>query len=71
VTAVDARSLAILDNWRVAGSVSGLGVSSDGAHVYAAVEGGVVVLEAATGNEVGEVAVPTDAPIVRVTALAA
>ncbi|MGH2635046.1 MAG: YncE family protein [Actinomycetota bacterium] len=70
VTALDARTLEVLDTWRVAGSVSGLGVSSDGTSVYAAVEGVVVVLDAATGREVRAVPVPTDAPVVRVTPLA-
>jgi len=71
VSAVDAGTFEVLDTWHVTGSISGLGVSSDGAHVYAAVEGRVVVLDAATGDEVREVSVPTDAPVVRVTPLAA
>lgn len=70
VSAVDAGTFEVIATWHVDGAVSGLGVSSDGAHVYAAVGDRVVVLDATTGGEVGEVAVPTDAPIVRLTPLA-
>ncbi len=71
VSAIDAATFETLATWHVDGAISGLGIASDGAHVYAAVEGQVVVLDAATGDEVREVAVPTDAPVVRVTPLAA
>lgn len=71
VSAIDAATFETLATWDVDGAISGLGIASDGAHVYAAVEGRVVVLDAATGVEVREVALPTDAPVVRVTPLAA
>ena len=70
VSAIDAGTFETLATWHVDGTISGLGIASDGAHVYAAVEGRVVVLDAATGLEVREVAVPADAPVVRVTPLA-
>jgi hypothetical protein len=71
IVALDPTTLRVLDTWRLAGSVSGLGVSSDGESVYAAVGGRVVVLDASTGREIDEVLLPTDQPIDRVTALAA
>lgn len=70
VTALDAQTLEVLDTWHVVGAISGLGVSSDGSNVYAAVEGRVVLLDSETGDEVRDVSVPTDAPVVRVTPLA-
>jgi hypothetical protein len=69
VSAMDAGTFEVVATWHLDGAISGLGISSDGAHVYAAVGDRVVVLDATTGGEVGEVAVPTDAPIVRLTTL--
>jgi hypothetical protein len=71
VSVVDAATFEVRSTWRIDGAISGLGVASDGTHVYAAVGDRVVVLDAATGDEVREVAVPTDAPVVRVTPLPA
>jgi hypothetical protein len=70
VGAFDAATFERTATWSVGGSISGLGVASDGAHVYAAVGNRVIVLDATTGSEVREVGVPTDAPVVRVTPLA-
>jgi DNA-binding beta-propeller fold protein YncE len=71
VTAVDASTFEVLDTWRMDGVVSGLGVSSDGASLYTALDGRLAVLDATSGVEIGGVTVPTDQPIVRVTPLAA
>lgn len=71
VAALDARTFDVLDTWRISGPVSGLGVSSDGATVYAAAGGQLVLLDAARGSELGAVPLPTDQPVVRLTALAA
>jgi sugar lactone lactonase YvrE len=71
VVALDASTFEVLETWHVAGSVSGLGVSADGASVYAAAGGTVTVLDATTGAEVGEVALPSDGPVVRVQPIAA
>ena len=71
VAALDARTFEVLDTWRISGPVSGLGVSSDGTTVYAAAGGRVVLLDATSGSELGAVALPTDQPVVRLTALAA
>ncbi len=70
VGAFDAATFERAATWTVDGSISGLGVASDGAHVYAAVGDRVIVLDATTGSEVREVGVPTDAPVVRLTPLA-
>jgi hypothetical protein len=70
VAALDARTFEVLDTWRISGPVSGLGVSSDGATVYAAAGGRVVLLDATSGSELGAVPIPTDQPVVRLTALA-
>jgi hypothetical protein len=71
VSAVDAATFEVLATWDLDGSISGLGVSSDGAHLYAALDGRVAMLDTVTGGEVGAVPLPTDAPVVRVTPLAA
>ncbi len=71
VAALDAGTFELLDTWELQGNVSGLGVSSDGEGVYAAVGGRVAVLDAASGAELGEVSLPTDEPVVRVIPLAA
>src|SRR3990172_2567413 len=70
VVALDAATFEVLDTWRLAGAVSGLGVSSDGASVYAAVGARVTILDATSGLEVGQVPLPTDQTVVRVTPLA-
>ena len=70
VTAFDAGTFEVIDTWRLEGIVSGLDFSSDGSSVYAALEGRIVVLDVRTGLEIGAVPVPTDEPVVRVTALA-
>jgi hypothetical protein len=70
VTAFDAATFETIDSWRLDGVVTGLDFSSDGSSVYAATEGRIVVLDVRTGLEIGAVPVPTDGPVVRVTALA-
>jgi hypothetical protein len=70
VSAFDAATFEEIDSWRLEGVVSGLDFSSDGSSVYAATEGRIVVLDVRTGLEIGAVPVPTDEPVVRVTALA-
>ena len=70
VTAFDAATFEEIDSWRLEGVVSGLDFSSDGSSVYAAIEGRIVVLDVRSGLEIGAVPVPTDEPVVRVTALA-
>ena len=70
VTAFDAATFEQIDSWRLEGVVSGLDFSSDGSSVYAATEGRIAVLDVRTGLEIGAVPVPTDEPVVRVTALA-
>jgi hypothetical protein len=71
VTAIDASTFETVDTWRLDGTVSGLGVSSDGASLYTALDGRVSVLDVTSGAEIGGVAVPTEQPIVRVLPLAA
>ena len=53
VYALDAGSLNVVHRWAVPGSVSDLGLSDDGARLYAAITDRVAVLDAASGTEVG------------------
>jgi hypothetical protein len=46
---IDARTLAVTGRWPVQGGVVDLDLSNDGARLYAAVDDGVTVLDAATG----------------------
>ena len=60
VTAIDVGTFEVLDRWSVQGRISSLGLSGDGARLYAATGDGLVVLDAANGREMA--AVPVDAP---------
>ena len=60
VTAVDVGSSEVVDRWSVDGRISSLGLSTDGARLYAATGDGLVVLDAVSGADLGAVAV--DAP---------
>jgi hypothetical protein len=64
VERIDTDSLSVADVWDT-GDVTGLGLSSDGRRLYVAGGGDVKVLDAGTGAELGNVAVPSPAPIDR------
>src|SRR5262245_26566599 len=64
VERIDTESLTVADVWNT-GDVTGLGLSSDGRRLYVAVGEDVKVLSAASGAELGTVAVPSPAPIDR------
>ncbi|MGZ5298651.1 MAG: YncE family protein [Actinomycetota bacterium] len=51
VLAIDTASLEVAHRWPMHGDVSGLGLSADGQRLYVALEDGVAVLDAATGQE--------------------
>jgi len=60
VTAVEVGTFETVDRWSVEGRISSLGLSADGARLYAATGDGLVVLDATSGDEVAAVAL--DAP---------
>jgi hypothetical protein len=70
VESIDTDSLSVADVWDT-GDVTGLGLSSDGRRLYVAVGGDVKVLDVGTGAELGTVAVPSPAPIDRLSTPAA
>lgn len=70
VERIDADSLMVADVWDT-GEATGLGLSADGKRLYAAVGEDVKVLNARTGAELGTVAVPSPAPIDRLSTTAA
>jgi DNA-binding beta-propeller fold protein YncE len=70
VERIDTDSLTVADVWD-AGDVTGLGLSADGRRLYVAVGEDVKVLDARTGAELGTVAVPSPAPIDRLSTPAA
>ena len=70
VERIDTDSLTVADAWDT-GNVTGLGLSADGKRLYVAVGEDVKVLDAATGAELGTVAVPSPAPIDRLSTPAA
>ena len=51
VFAIDTESLGLVHRWPMDGDVSGLGLSVDGRRLYVALQDGVEVLDAATGQE--------------------
>jgi DNA-binding beta-propeller fold protein YncE len=55
VFAIDTTSLDVMHRWPMDGDVSGLGLSVDGLRLYVALEDGVAVLDAATGQELTSV----------------
>ena len=64
--AIDAETLAVTARWSVAGPVSDVGLSSDGARLYAALRDHIAVLDPATGSELGSLPVPGVASILDV-----
>jgi hypothetical protein len=64
VERIDTDSFSVADVWDT-GDVTGLGLSSDGRRLYVAGGGDVKVLDAGNGAELGNVAVPSPAPIDR------
>lgn len=60
VIALDVGAFEVLDRWSVKGRISSLGLSADGARLYAATGDGLVVLDASSGRQMA--AVPVDAP---------
>jgi hypothetical protein len=64
--AIDAETLAVTARWSVAGLVSDVGLSSDGARLYAALRDHIAVLDPATGSELGSLPVPGVASILDV-----
>jgi DNA-binding beta-propeller fold protein YncE len=70
VTAIDVRTLEVLDSWNVGGDVTGLGLSADGSRLYAATADGLEILDVTDGSEVAAVAVHTPEPVTKVIALA-
>jgi hypothetical protein len=71
VTAIDVATFDVLHRWSVEGSVTGLGLSSDGEHLLAATADGLGIVDLATGREVGAVDVRSPEPVTRVTAISA
>ncbi len=55
VFAIDTTSLDVVSRWPVQGDVSGLGLSVDGLRLYVALQDGVAVLDAVTGEELTSV----------------
>jgi DNA-binding beta-propeller fold protein YncE len=53
VLALDVATLDVVGRWALDGEVSSLGLSADGARLFAAVGGGMAVLDTATGAELG------------------
>jgi hypothetical protein len=70
VTSFDVATLRVLDRWTLQGDVSSLGLSPDGTRLYAAVEGGMAVLDSSTGRELGRVPVAATGDVLSVQALA-
>jgi hypothetical protein len=64
--AIDAETLAVTARWSVAGPVSDVGLSSDGARLYAALTDHIALLDPATGSELGSLPVPGVASILDV-----
>ncbi len=53
VYAIDTGSFAVLDRWAMAGPVADLGLSADGARLYAALTDSLSVLDPASGAGLG------------------
>jgi hypothetical protein len=71
VHAIRVSTFEVADRWRLDGEVTGLGLSADGARLYAAVGDRVSVLDALTGEPIGETGVDAAADVVSVQAIAA
>jgi hypothetical protein len=70
VTAIDTSTFDVTDRWSTGGGVSGIGMSLDGARLYVALDGGLEVLSATSGRDLGDVGVPSPAPIQAISAIA-
>ena len=64
--AIDAETLAVTARWSVTGPVSDVGLSNDGARLYAALGDHIAVLDPATGSELGSLPVAGVASILDV-----
>jgi hypothetical protein len=71
VTAVDTSSFDVTQTWSTGAGVSGLGLSLDGARLYVALTDRLEVLNATSGRDLGDVSVPSPAPIQAISAIAA
>jgi hypothetical protein len=71
VTAVDTTSFEVTKTWSTGDAVSGLGLSLDGSRLYVALTDRLEVLNAANGRDLGDVSVPSPAPIQAISAIAA
>jgi len=69
VTSIDTSTFRPIATWSTPAPVSGLGTSLDGARLYVGVAGGLEVLSASTGHDLGDVVIPTPAPIEAVSAI--
>jgi hypothetical protein len=70
VTAIDTSSFRTTRSWEPGGAVSGLGVSLDGARLYAALSDRIEVLDASNGADLGRVIVPSPSAIEAISAIA-
>ncbi|MGZ4125104.1 MAG: YncE family protein [Actinomycetota bacterium] len=70
VTAVDTSTYDVTDRWSTGGGVSGIGMSLDGTRLYVALDGRLEVLNAASGQDLGDVGVASPAPIQAISAIA-
>jgi hypothetical protein len=66
VYAIDTNSLSVSSRWTVPGTVSDVGLSGDGARLYAALTDHVAVLDPASGSQVGILSVRGVAGILNV-----
>jgi WD40 repeat protein len=71
IVEIDTGSFAVAKRITTDGDVTGIGLSSKGDRIYAAVGGELEVFDPSTGSRLGAVPVPTPSPVLQVTALAA
>ena len=71
ISAIHMGTFEVGDRWRLDGMVTSLGMSMDGARLYAAIGDQLVVLDASTGREVATVPIAAPDTVTRVLALAA
>jgi hypothetical protein len=71
VSAIHVGPFDVAAAWRLDGRVSGLGLSADGARLYAAVGGRLSVLDARTGESIGETIVDTPDEVQSILPIAA
>jgi hypothetical protein len=64
--AIDAKTLAVTARWSIAGPVSDVGLSSDGARLYAALTDQIAVLDPVSGSNLGFLPVPGVSSILHV-----